>query len=56
MYDDIGIAGIDIIHNGSMYQMMGLVCVAAAAYLFGNISPAILIGRAHGIDIKKEGS
>lgn len=56
MYDDIGIAGIDIIHNGSMYQMMGLVCVAAAAYLIGNISPAILIGRAHGIDIKKEGS
>jgi glycerol-3-phosphate acyltransferase PlsY len=56
MYDDIGIAGIDIIHNGTMYQVMGLICVAAAAYLIGNISPAILIGRAHGIDIKKEGS
>ena len=31
------------------------VCVLAA-YLLGNISPAILIGRLHGIDIKKEGS
>lgn len=28
----------------------------AAAYLMGNISPAILIGRLHGIDIRKEGS
>lgn len=33
-------------------------CGAAllAAYFIGNISPAILIGRLHGIDIKKEGS
>lgn len=30
--------------------------VLLAAYLIGNISPAILIGRLHGIDIKKEGS
>ena len=29
---------------------------ALAAYFIGNISPAILIGRLHGIDIKKEGS
>lgn len=35
-----------------------LLCVPviAAAYFMGNISPAILIGRLHGIDIKKEGS
>ncbi|WP_130863963.1 glycerol-3-phosphate 1-O-acyltransferase PlsY [Bacilliculturomica massiliensis] len=34
------------------------VCLIAAlaAYFIGNISPAILIGRLHGIDIKKEGS
>lgn len=34
------------------------VCAAVviAAYFIGNISPAILIGRLHGIDIKKEGS
>lgn len=33
-----------------------LVVAAIAAYLIGNISPAILIGRAHGLDIRKEGS
>lgn len=30
--------------------------VIIIAYLLGNISPSTLIGRAHGIDIKKEGS
>ncbi len=30
--------------------------VIIIAYFLGNISPATLIGRAHGIDIKKEGS
>lgn len=33
-----------------------LAVCAAVSYLIGNISPAILIGRAYGIDIKKEGS
>jgi len=32
------------------------IAVAAAAYLMGNISPAILLGRMYGVDIKKEGS
>lgn len=32
------------------------VITMIAAYFIGNISPAILIGRAHGVDIKKEGS
>ncbi|MGN0711164.1 MAG: glycerol-3-phosphate 1-O-acyltransferase PlsY [Anaerovoracaceae bacterium] len=32
------------------------VVTVIAAYFMGNISPAILIGRMHGIDIKKEGS
>lgn len=32
------------------------VVLALASYFIGNISPAILIGRMYGIDIKKEGS
>lgn len=32
-----------------------LACVVVS-YLLGNISPAILIGRAYGVNIKKEGS
>jgi len=32
------------------------IAVVLASYLLGNISPAILLGRKHGIDIKKEGS
>jgi len=30
--------------------------IVAVAYLLGNISPAILLGRMYGVDIKKEGS
>lgn len=33
-----------------------LIAAAVVAYFIGNISPAILIGRARGIDIRKEGS
>lgn len=33
-----------------------LLIVGLMGYFIGNISPAILIGKAHGIDIKKEGS
>ena len=32
------------------------ITLAVASYFIGNISPAILIGRMYGIDIKKEGS
>ncbi|WP_312651193.1 glycerol-3-phosphate 1-O-acyltransferase PlsY [Aminipila sp.] len=32
------------------------VIAVIVSYFMGNISPAILIGRLHGIDIKKEGS
>ncbi|MBE6033659.1 glycerol-3-phosphate 1-O-acyltransferase PlsY [Aminipila sp.] len=35
-----------------------IICILTVivSYFMGNISPAILIGRLHGIDIKKEGS
>ncbi len=33
-----------------------LIIVAVVSYFLGNISPSILIGRIHGIDIRKEGS
>lgn len=33
-----------------------MIVTVIIAYFMGNISPAILIGRLHGIDIKKEGS
>lgn len=36
--------------------IIAFVACVIAAYFLGNISPAILIGRAYGIDIKKEGS
>lgn len=33
-----------------------IIAAVIVAYLMGNISPAIIIGRMHGLDIKKEGS
>lgn len=39
--------------GGAIVVMLLTVIVS---YFMGNISPAILIGRMHGIDIKKEGS
>lgn len=39
-----------------MYSNIEAAVVIIVAYLIGNISPAILLGRAKGIDIKKEGS
>ena len=36
--------------------MVKILIIAIIAYLIGSISPAILLGRARGIDIKKEGS
>lgn len=35
---------------------LGFVIAVVIAYFLGNISPSILLGRAMGIDIKKEGS
>ena len=35
--------------------VLAVICVIIA-YALGNINPAILIGRLHGVDIKKEGS
>jgi glycerol-3-phosphate acyltransferase PlsY len=36
--------------------MFKLVCAIIIAYAIGNISPSIMLGKARGIDIKKEGS
>lgn len=40
--------------NVKLILITAVLC--AISYAIGNISPAILIGKAHGIDIKKEGS
>ena len=48
MYSQLGLMGT----SSLMYTCMAIL----AAYFIGNISPAILLGRAKGIDIKKEGS
>ena len=39
-----------------MSSLVKIIITAAVSYLAGSISPAILLGRARGIDIKKEGS
>ena len=39
-----------------MTQTVQLVIIGLIAYALGNINPAILIGKAKGIDIRKEGS
>ncbi|MDR2163449.1 MAG: glycerol-3-phosphate 1-O-acyltransferase PlsY [Clostridiales Family XIII bacterium] len=33
-----------------------LVCIAVGCYFIGNINPAILIGKAYGVDVRSEGS
>ena len=43
------------LEGGVKGPVLAALCVIAA-YFLGNISPAILIGRLHGIDIIKEGS
>lgn len=37
-------------------EIIRLVIAAIAAYMLGNINPAIIIGKLRGIDIRKEGS
>ena len=44
-----------LLEGGAKGPVLAALCVIVA-YFLGNISPAILIGRLHGIDIKKEGS
>lgn len=39
-----------------MSDVIMMVIAFTAAYFIGNISPSTIIGKAHGIDIKKEGS
>lgn len=39
-----------------MNNILTLALIAIGAYFIGNINPAIIIGRLHGIDIRKEGS
>jgi glycerol-3-phosphate acyltransferase PlsY len=52
----------DMVYFAAMFTSTGeritwiWLVVAAVAYFIGNISPAILLGKLHGIDIKKEGS
>ncbi len=53
MYNSVGLLGIAAGNAG--YEWMVIIAIVVAD-LIGNISPAILIGKAHGIDIKKEGS
>ena len=66
MFYSFGIIGgadgpTSILVNGNTVAMtpgliaLCIVCILIA-YFLGNISPATLIARAHGIDIKKEGS
>ena len=50
MYSELGVTGL------GMSSVAVTVIVCALAYLLGNISPSILIGKAKGIDIRKEGS
>ena len=39
-----------------MGNILTLILIAIGAYFIGNINPAIIIGKLHGIDIRKEGS
>lgn len=36
--------------------MIKIILIVVLAYFLGNISPSIILGKMHGIDIKKEGS
>ena len=37
-------------------SVLKFILLVAVAYLIGNISPSIIMGRLQGVDIKKEGS
>ncbi len=40
----------------SNFEVISLAAVTAVSYFIGNISPATLAARLHGVDIRKEGS
>ena len=50
MYSELGATGL------GMSNIAVTIIVLVLAYLLGNISPSILIGKAKGVDIRKEGS
>ena len=60
MYNETGALGFDLsfsnMPGGEPGTIVWMIITALAAYLIGNISPSILIAKAHGIDIRKEGS
>ncbi len=56
MYSQTGLLGIDMNSSGMGLYIALSIAVALAAYFIGNISPSTIISRAHGIDIRKEGS
>ena len=56
MYDDIGILGINLITGGMLKYMLINVLVVIVAYALGCISPATILAKKRGIDIRKEGS
>ena len=45
----------ELIANTSVPLFM-YILLAVVAYFIGNISPSIILGKLHGVDIKKEGS
>lgn len=49
-------SGSEILELTGSSAIIGTILMLIAAYLIGNISPSILIGKAKGIDIKREGS
>lgn len=51
MYSESGI--LNLTGTGAL---IGMILMLIVAYFIGNVSPSILIGKAKGIDIKKEGS
>ena len=56
MYNDIGILGINLITVGMLKYVLINVLVVIVAYALGCISPATILAKKRGIDIRKEGS
>lgn len=50
MYSELGATGL------GMGNIPVTIIILVLAYLMGNVSPSILLGKAKGIDIRKEGS
>ena len=56
MYNDIGILGMDLIVGGMLKYVLINDLVVIIAYALGCISPATILAKKRGIDIRKEGS